>query len=181
MRYLLALVMPPLAILICGRPISALLNLAWIIVGFLWVYAFSIFGLIAIPFAFLGAVVHAVLVVSRTSADERQRELITALGGKLPARRNWELDAAAILMALVLVAAVIGIVVSPQKAVIKIPNTLAKPSTPHTAPSINGWTMAEVVSRHGEPQSKDRTSGWAIWPSFRARFEGGSVVEALPP
>jgi hypothetical protein len=173
--------MPPLAVLFCGRPISAILNLGWIIIGFLTVYVFSIFGLVAIPLAFIGAVIHAVLVVSKTSADERQRELITALGGKLPPRKNWELDAAAGLMTLVLIAAVIGIILNPKSAVIKIPTTSADPAPPVAAvpepPAITGWTLAEVISKHGEPTTRDKATGWATWPTFQARFEGGAVVE----
>jgi hypothetical protein len=179
MLYLLALIMPPLAVLFCGRPISAILNLGWIIIGFLTVYVFSIFGLLAIPLAFIGAVIHAVLVVSKTSADERQRELITALGGTLPPRKNWELDAAAGLMTLVLIAAVIGIILSPKSAVIKIPAgpMNSQPSQVLNLPTLEGWTMDEVISRHGEPSTRDKTTGWAAWPTFRARFVGGAVVE----
>ncbi len=48
-------------------------------------------------------------------------------------------------------------------------------------PSLAGWAFAEVVSRHGEPLTKDKETGWAVWPSFRARFEGGAVVEVDLP
>jgi hypothetical protein len=44
-------------------------------------------------------------------------------------------------------------------------------------PIIYGWSMSEVESRHGPAQDKDKATGWAVWPAFRARFEGGAVVE----
>jgi uncharacterized membrane protein YqaE (UPF0057 family) len=60
--YLLAVILPPLAVLICGKPIQALLNLA------LTVFCF-----------WLGGVIHAVMVVSEYKADERNRQLIDSI------------------------------------------------------------------------------------------------------
>lgn len=53
MLYFLAIVLPPLAVLLCGRPLSALLNL--VLTLFLWV-----------PGA-----VHACLIVHDHNADKR--------------------------------------------------------------------------------------------------------------
>lgn len=61
MMYLLALILPPVAVLICGKPGQALLNLLLTLLG--W-----------IPGA-----IHAVLVVNERKADkraERQAELV---------------------------------------------------------------------------------------------------------
>ncbi len=64
MRYLLAIVLPPLAVLSCGKPFQATLNL--VLTLCLW-----------IP-----GVVHALFVVSNQNADRRNRELIDAIAGK---------------------------------------------------------------------------------------------------
>lgn len=61
MRYLLAILLPPLAVLICGKPIQALLNL--ILTLFFWV-----------PGA-----VHAVLVVNNYYEDRRARQIVDAI------------------------------------------------------------------------------------------------------
>jgi uncharacterized membrane protein YqaE (UPF0057 family) len=61
MRYLLALLLPPLAVLLCGRPIQALLNL--VLTLFFW----------------LPGCVHAVLVVGEYYADCRANRLIRAM------------------------------------------------------------------------------------------------------
>lgn len=59
MLYLLAILLPPLAVLFCGKPIQALLNCVLCVVT-LWV----------------GAVIHAMLVVSSHHADVRQKRLV---------------------------------------------------------------------------------------------------------
>lgn len=61
MRYLLALIVPPLAVLLCGKPVKALLNLL------LW---------------FLGivpGVIHAILVINEHKADLRMKRQTDAL------------------------------------------------------------------------------------------------------
>jgi uncharacterized membrane protein YqaE (UPF0057 family) len=64
MRYLLAILLPPVAVLICGKPVQAVLNL--ILTLFFW-----------IP-----GMVHALLVVSDHYADERNKELVAAMRGR---------------------------------------------------------------------------------------------------
>lgn len=59
--YLLAILIPPLAVLLCGKPIQALINL------FLWILIFP-------------AMLHALFVVHSVKADKRNRELIRAVG-----------------------------------------------------------------------------------------------------
>ena len=60
MRYLLAILLPPVAVLLCGKPVQALLNLGLSLL--LW-----------IP-----GVIHACLVVSNYYADQRTSRLIRA-------------------------------------------------------------------------------------------------------
>lgn len=56
MMYLLAVVLPPVAVLLTGRPIQALLNLGLCVL--LWV----------------PAVIHAILVVNEKKADQRMKK-----------------------------------------------------------------------------------------------------------
>ncbi|UCB49438.1 MAG: YqaE/Pmp3 family membrane protein [Deltaproteobacteria bacterium] len=64
MRYLLAIILPPVAVLICGKPIQALLNLVLTIL-------FWIPGMI-----------HALFVVNGYYADQRTDKVIDALKEK---------------------------------------------------------------------------------------------------
>ncbi len=61
MLYILAILFPPLAVLICGKPIQALLNI-----------------LLSLLFYFPG-LIHAILIVHEHYADKRNKELIAAL------------------------------------------------------------------------------------------------------
>ena len=61
MLYLLAIFLPPVAVLLCGKPIQALVNLLLTILG--W-----------IP-----GVIHAILVVSSRNADKRTDRVIKAM------------------------------------------------------------------------------------------------------
>ena len=60
MRYFLAIVLPPLAVLLCGKPIQFLLNILLTLLG--W-----------IP-----GVIHAILVVQTHLADQRTEKIINA-------------------------------------------------------------------------------------------------------
>lgn len=64
MRYLLAVILPPVAVLICGKPIQALLNLVLTLL-------FWIPGLI-----------HALFVVNGYYADKRTDRVIEAIKEK---------------------------------------------------------------------------------------------------
>lgn len=64
MRYFLAIVLPPLAVLFCGKPIQFLLNILLTLLG--W-----------IP-----GVVHAILVVHNHLEDKRARKIIEAVKSK---------------------------------------------------------------------------------------------------
>ena len=60
MLYLLAILVPPVAVLLCGKPIQAVLNVL------LW-------ALFIVP-----GVIHALFVVSSRNADKRNERLIAA-------------------------------------------------------------------------------------------------------
>jgi uncharacterized membrane protein YqaE (UPF0057 family) len=64
MRYLLAVILPPVAVLICGKPIQAILNLVLTLL-------FWIPGLI-----------HAIIVVNGYYADQRTDRVIEAIKEK---------------------------------------------------------------------------------------------------
>ncbi|MGY0219509.1 YqaE/Pmp3 family membrane protein [Endozoicomonadaceae bacterium StTr2] len=61
MRYFLAIILPPVAALLCGKPFQALLNLILTLLG--W-----------IP-----GVVHALFIVHTHLADKRNKNLIDAI------------------------------------------------------------------------------------------------------
>ncbi len=61
MHYLIAILVPPVAVLLCGKPLQFLLNLLLCLV--FW-----------IP-----GIVHAVLVVNAHLADKRTREIVEAI------------------------------------------------------------------------------------------------------
>ncbi|WP_025717890.1 YqaE/Pmp3 family membrane protein [Paenibacillus sp. 1-18] len=61
MRYLLAILIPPLAVLLCGKPGQAILNF------------------ILCLFFFVPGVIHALVVVTSHKADLRNEELIRAI------------------------------------------------------------------------------------------------------
>jgi uncharacterized membrane protein YqaE (UPF0057 family) len=61
MRYLLALLLPPVAVLLVGKPIQALLNCG-----------------LTLLFWLPGAI-HAILLVNKHYADQRHKETIRAL------------------------------------------------------------------------------------------------------
>ena len=74
MLYLLAILLPPLAVLLCGKPFQAVLNL--LLTLLLW-----------IPGA-----VHALFVVNSHLADKRNEALIRAVGGKPPKPQSFRLS-----------------------------------------------------------------------------------------
>jgi uncharacterized membrane protein YqaE (UPF0057 family) len=61
MRYLLAILLPPVAVLLCGKPVQALLNLV-----------------LTLLFWIPGAL-HAVLVVHQREEDERAQRIVQAI------------------------------------------------------------------------------------------------------
>ena len=63
MRYFLAIVLPPIAVLLCGKPLQFLLNIALTLMG--WV----------------PGVVHALLVVNDYHEDRRAAMIVRAVRG----------------------------------------------------------------------------------------------------
>lgn len=61
MLYLVAILLPPVAVLLCGKPFQALLNL------------------ILCLFFYVPGMIHAILVVMDAKARERNAELIDAM------------------------------------------------------------------------------------------------------
>ena len=61
MLYLLAIILPPLAVLLCGKPVQFLLNI--VLTLFFW-----------IP-----GVIHAILVVNSHLADKRTDKIVKAI------------------------------------------------------------------------------------------------------
>ena len=61
MLYLLAVIFPPLAVLLCGKPVQAMLNL--VLTVCLW----------------LPGLIHAIFVVNESKANKRNRDLINAM------------------------------------------------------------------------------------------------------
>ena len=64
MRYFLAIILPPLAVLLCGKPIQFILNILLTLLG--W-----------IP-----GVIHAILVVNSHLADKRVEKIAKAVKNK---------------------------------------------------------------------------------------------------
>lgn len=64
MRYFLAIILPPLAVLLCGKPIQFVLNIFLTLLG--W-----------IP-----GVIHAILVVNGHLADKRTNKIVDAMKNK---------------------------------------------------------------------------------------------------
>jgi uncharacterized membrane protein YqaE (UPF0057 family) len=61
LRYILAIILPPLAVLLCGKPIQALLNIFLTLLG--WV----------------PGMIHAILVVNSHKADKRVARIENAI------------------------------------------------------------------------------------------------------
>ena len=74
MGYVIAILFPPLAILLKGKIIQATLNLILLLAGLALTLVFGL-GLIL----WIVAIVHACVVVHRSHADRRHRELVNAM------------------------------------------------------------------------------------------------------
>jgi len=61
MKMLLAIILPPLAVLLCGKPFQAILNL-----------------ILCVVTVWIGAVIHAIYTVTRKDADRRHEETMRA-------------------------------------------------------------------------------------------------------
>ena len=167
MLYFLALFLPPLAVAWCAGAGAFFLNVILTLCG-------------VVP-----GIVHALFVVNRFHSDRRHEQLISAITGK-----NFTAPriAGAGLVALAVVAVAVAFTVravndlAEKGAAVKRPAALqASDSYARQLPVIDGWTISEVESTHGKAERKDKTTGWAVWPAFKAHFANGAVdrVEAL--
>lgn len=206
MIYILAIFLPPLALLLKGRVGAALLNCVLCLL--FWV----------------PGVVHAIIVIAQGESERRHKEMmytiqataIAAQGGKPPPPPTPPDHLPGWLVAALIVSALFMFVgtyrhytqtprpamsapvlpagpptltmppslalpgpvdpPAPEPAVTPTPAAPATPATPEL-PAISAWSYAEVVKAHGEPEAKDRATGWATWPTFKARFTSGKVEE----
>lgn len=62
MRYFLAIVFPPLAVLLCGKPFSAILNL-----------------IILLPTLWIGGIIHAIVVVNSYNLEKSTKRIEKAI------------------------------------------------------------------------------------------------------
>jgi hypothetical protein len=80
MMYLVALILPPLALFLVGKPFQGILNLI------LWlasiVFALTILGFTIGFVLWAIAAVHAVFVVNGAKADKRNQALLDAIKGR---------------------------------------------------------------------------------------------------
>lgn len=204
MLYVVAFFCSPLALMLIGKPFQALINaVVWLISG---VLALFVFPLGMIPW--LLAFAHAGVAIEARNREERRRELnmLLVAQGHKPMIQTEQPDSAvsplrllvllllvgAAVLALIL-AATTGLRLGSKKIALQWPGekkldapVQAQPapapeSAPAAPPPIEGWTFGEVVNTFGEPTSRDKTTGVAIWlsqrPAFQAKFEGGLVKE----
>jgi hypothetical protein len=75
MIYILAVLLPPLALLLNGQPFAAIGNVVLIVVSF----ALGFLLLFTIPFLFLLPSLHAVIAIAMRRNDRRHREMVDAV------------------------------------------------------------------------------------------------------
>lgn len=179
MKYLLCIFLPPLAVLNTGRPFSALLN-AFLTLLF-WV----------------PGIIHAVIVVNADRDEEKHAEMLSAITGQpVLAKRSEEakvfkalMSAAGLILTGLVVLALIAPPAKPKATAEEVKTAPAQVLTQETVQveqpekkvdlqaEMEGKSYAQIVGMHGEPTSKDAATGWAEWPSFRARFVATKAVE----
>ena len=71
MIYILAVLLPPLGLLLNGQPFSAILSLVLIVLCFIFGWVF--------PVLFLVPSVHAVIAIAMKREDRKQREIVDAI------------------------------------------------------------------------------------------------------
>lgn len=60
------------------------------------------------------------------------------------------------------------------------PAAVSVPAAPPAPLDLTGLTLPEVEASHGPALSRDAATGWALWPTFRARFAAGRVEQTEP-
>ena len=74
MRYILAIFLPPFALLVCKKPIQFVLNLILWLLSFPLLFVFGIGG-----FVWLACSVHALFVCGTTRADRQVERVVAAI------------------------------------------------------------------------------------------------------
>ena len=73
MRYVLAILMPPIAVMLSGELIGALFS--WGLYALAWLCLFSVFMSWASPLLYIGCLIHSLFVVQKYYTDRRAAEL----------------------------------------------------------------------------------------------------------
>jgi len=235
MRYIIAIFCPPLALLLCGRLLSALLNVLLCLIPLVAVFfsigmlaldagGAGILGLIgSIPLAglcVLLAVIHSLAGCELYYRAERRHEmnLMLAAQGHNPlpeVSTGWPLW---LQLPFAFSALALGVLLWQQLAPMRarvaalqvearalkkarpaLEVAQANPAQPPPAPensaqeetftlrllkaraALEGKTLVEVEGTHGPALSKDKDTGWATWPKFKAQFQAGKVVDVEIP
>jgi len=158
MKTLVAIILPPVAVLFTGRPLSALLNI--LLTACFW-----------IP-----GVIHALIVQSSDTNERRHAEMMSAVSGqtvkpRVSGERQF-FTALAVLVLLLAAASVVAQRISPSS-----PKAESVIDAQAIAPAQVGETYQAIASRHGEALQKDRATGWASWATFKGLFKDGKLVE----
>lgn len=188
MRYVAAFFLPPLATLLCGRLSGTLLNAALYVCAWGMVIVF----LPAAIALWLLCALHAMHCADVYAKTQRTREanlMLVAQGHKpIPTPKPFLSGMTGWSVALVLVALALAAVNWAERHVPGGWRSLLRPAevtattetapgAAHPLPILANSTLAEVEQIHGAPLSKDATTGWAVWPRFKAHFVNGHVVE----
>jgi len=175
MRYLLCFIFPPVAVAATGRPLTALLNLV-------------LTCCLIVP-----GLVHALIIVHSHDTERRHAETLSAVTGRPVAVRKsaeWPAFALITITALLLLCVGLWWVQSQQARTDAARQAQTRQAAQAAADearraemqvqaqaAMEGRSLAEIEGTHGAALSRDKVSGWAKWPKFRARFEAGKAVE----
>src|SRR5579859_1603787 len=109
MRYFWAIVLPPVAVLMCGKPFQFLLNIVL-------TCCFVIPGML-----------HALMVVSQFNGDQRHREMLMALGGNRASKAKATSPSFGLGLVLLCVVGLCGLLV--LRAILSTPATESRTRT----------------------------------------------------
>jgi uncharacterized membrane protein YqaE (UPF0057 family) len=207
MLWVAAFFLPPLATLLTGGVRAAVVNaLVWLAAGMLSfaplmavaepslrvLVPFSLLG----PVAWLVSVIHAGVYVAWSGKVQRVREMneLRRIEGKhtfvsVEEKPGTILNTLIIGALAVLCAAGVitqrkinaeaerkkAVAFAEERRVIAEQQEAARERA--RLEQMTGWTFDEVQATYGAAVSTDKSTGWAQWTKFRARFEGGKVVE----
>ncbi|MHB1079809.1 MAG: YqaE/Pmp3 family membrane protein [Prosthecobacter sp.] len=183
MKYLICILCPPLAVLMTARPFSAALN--FLLTLCLWV----------------PGVVHAMIVVNADRVEERHAETLAAIIGRPVVKKRSEeisifyacLAVGGALFAVVMICALVAAhnrgvdtraakhnaatLTHERQSVTIDPTAERLTRLQESRKEMEGMSYADMVALHGEPETKDAATGWAIWKDFKALFKTGKVAE----